>query len=415
MPFLETTDARWHAMGRLAEADMYHMPGYAELDAEQTGGKAVAWYYGGKGTECLIPFIARPVRVGVKRSGAGEGTGAGSGIGACKGTGTGTSTGTGTGAGTDTDPRIGVGTGKVTSRGSTAFADLVSPYGYPGMLCNRRLDAEEAAGVISRFQWEAAENNYVTSFIRLNPFFNDWPQLNLTGTETKGVNNGNGSGNVNVNGKFRYVTYGHTLSLDLRAYGEGAVRFSENHRRNLKHLGLFGYKAVVNDWSHLSLFLRAYTETMQRRQARRYYYFPERYFEKLHAMAPGHLLLVSVLSPAGEYVSGGLFTVFGRIMQYHLGATIDHAVRMSPSKLMIRTAIEAGMEAGAEVLHLGGGLGADNTDGIYRFKEGFSQNKHPYRCLQITHLPTVYEQLMKTCSGAEGKNSYFPEYRKSYV
>jgi len=94
-----------------------------------------------------------------------------------------------------------------------------------------------------------------------------------------------------------------------------------------------------------------------------------------------------------------------------LGATTNRHLRHSPSKLMIHAAIEYGMQHGAAMLHLGGGLGGSTTDGLFRFKKGFAPDYHPYTSLRFIHLPAVYERLKGSFGKAYNRNTYFPEYR----
>jgi len=99
------------------------------------------------------------------------------------------------------------------------------------------------------------------------------------------------------------------------------------------------------------------------------------------------------------------------MMQYHLGATTNEFLKYSPSKMMIHAAILEGMKVGAKLLHLGGGVGANAHDGLFRFKKGFGQRLFPYSTLRLIHLPDVYNALKKKSSIMNTVENFFPEYR----
>lgn len=337
MPFLNSSLTQWNDFLNTGNHDFYHLKEYTMLDATLHGGKAAAWTDEKDGKKCLIPLIIRS-------------------------------------AGTINGKQL---------------CDLASPYGYPGVLSSAPLTPGDARDVLHRFHREAADEGFVSSFIRLNPFLNDWQ---LPGSTI-----------------MKQIYYGETISINLTAnqsanqsanlptnqsvWEISPSTFNQNHRRNIKRLHQQGLQIVVNDFSLMPEFIEAYYQTMFRRGAGNYYFFPEYYFRELKELAGDHLIFISVLLPTGEYISGGLFTVYGSVMQYHLGATTDMAVHLSPSKLVIEAAIQSGITSGATILHLGGGLGGSKNDGVFRFKAGFSNDRHTFSCLQFIHDPVAYHQL----------------------
>jgi len=338
MPFIRPDDFRWQSLLSRASHDVYHLPGYCTLEAALMQGTALAWYHEIEGMQCLIPLICRNIN------------------------------------------------------GSGLHRDLVSPYGYPGLLANQALSEGMASAFLDLFHREAGEQGYVSSFIRLNPLSNIWK---LTSQES-----------------FRQWMHGGTISIDLnRPTVTINAGFSENHRRNLRKLSKEGYQATVNDWNIIADFITAYRQTMTRRQAHPYYFFPDSYFDSLQQLLAEQLVYIAITDMAGQFVAGGIFTYFGEVMQYHLGATSNTAVHLSPSKLMIDEAIRFGIAAGAGTLHLGGGLGGSTSDGLFRFKRGFGDSFHPFSSLRFIHNPQVYNLLRKESQVIDPQTDYFPEYR----
>jgi hypothetical protein len=336
--FIGPKDTLWTALLENTPHDVYHLPGYATIEAGLLNGEAIAWVHREQGNTFLIPLVSR------------------------------------------------------TINGGQEFRDLVSPYGYSGMLTLNSIHADEASHALSLFNKEAAANGYVSSFLRLNPLLNSWQ---LPQTES-----------------WRQWFHGGTVSVNLsQPVEEIRGSFHQNHRRNLQRLHTSGYTAAINQWAELPQFMAAYRQTMKRRQAHPYYFFPDSYFQALHQLLGARLVFISIMDADGEFAAGGLFTLFDKVMQYHLGATTNKHLYFSPSKLMMDAAIEYGIAKRADLLHLGGGLGGSTTDGLFRFKKGFAEKYHPYTSLRFIHLPAVYEKLKLSLGKGYNRNTYFPEYR----
>lgn len=208
--------------------------------------------------------------------------------------------------------------------------DLQSPYGYPGMISSEALNTNEARKIFSCFHQEAKQEGYVSSFIRLNPLNNSWHfNTNRTNDDTP---------------VFRQWFHGGTISVDLTGKPSSIrAAFSLNHKRNIKRLVSLGFEVQINHFEFLEAFRLAYRQTMKRREANPYYFFPDSYFEHLKQLCNEKLIFISITDSDGNFVSGGLFTFFHEIIQYHLGATINTCVQLSPSKLMVDAAIDFGL------------------------------------------------------------------------
>jgi len=335
MPFITTDDARWSELLRTAPYDFYHLPEYAQLDAKVLGGKAMGWFSAPEYTPCLIPLISR----------------------------------------------------NIYSHG----VDLVSPYGYPGILSREPLSSAEAIRIIQSFHQDASDAGYISTFIRLNTLLNNW--------------------DLPDDKVIKLKNRGNTVSIDLLQGSERIIAsFSENHRHDIRKLIRNGYTAQVNRWEYFPDFLTAYNQTMNRRKANDYYFFNEDYFAGLSHLPGTKLLFISITDRMGMFVAGGIFMLTGKVIQFHLGATLDIAVSQSPSKLMIMETVNQGLLLKAETLHLGGGTGTSTMDGLFRFKKGFFHIVHPFNTLQIIHNRPFYDGLSNGIPVAANEE-YFPAYR----
>lgn len=343
MAFIQIDDGRWEALLKVAVHDLYHLPVFTKIEAVLLQGEACAWYCERNDTKVLIPLVKRRI-------------------------------------------------------GESGFFDLVSPYGYPGVLSDGKLDEEQAVFFLELFHKEASEAGYVSSFVRLNPFFNDW-KLNDKGFSIPFL---------------RQWYHGGTVSVELeRPLDAIKCTYTLNHRRNLKRLKEKGYSVKVNNWPDFKAFMTSYYETMERKEAHPYYFFPSWYFDQLKERLADHLVFIAVYDAAGGFCAGGLFTRFFDVMQFHLGATNDDCLYHSPSKLMMDEAINYAYSLNLKYLHLGGGLGGSVSDGLFRFKKGFGQQYHAYSTLRFVHNKKLYHQLKNTKGSRLQyiEPSFFPAYR----
>lgn len=275
----------------------------------------------------------------------------------------------------------------------SSLYDLISPYGYPGILTTRALEREEINFLLIDFSNDALGAGYVSTFIRLNPYLNNWKVKNLNNCVQ--------------------VFHGYTVSVDLSvSIHDVRSKYSLNHKRGLMKCKN-RYFANINNYNFYDEFINIYYQTMKRRGAKPYYFYPKDYFYSLKDLAYSNLLFVSIHNyENNSLAAAGLFSFFGDVMQFLFGATADTEIIFSPSKVLIDTAIQIGFDLKASKLHLGGGLGASNEDGLFRFKKGFGNILLPYSTLRFIHQPDIYNFLSSQVIRLDNScDSFFPLYR----
>lgn len=248
-----------------------------------------------------------------------------------------------------------------------------SPYGYPSFIRAQgfRFDAET---LVNELSLRLEQCGVVGAFVRLHP---------LVDTDIEECTTDRGA----------VVTQGPTASIDLRDGIDAAWdAMRARLRTDVRRLRRDGYFATTG-WNRIDDFTAAYRATMQRVNADSYYFFSERYWEKLRNFPSGRAKLVSIMGPGGEFAAGGIFTSFGRTAQYHLGATHDDSLAAHPTKLMFWAATELAHQSDADFLHLGGGLGA-RRDGLYQLKSGFGRHEAAYRTLRVVSACESYAHLL---------------------
>lgn len=349
--FVEQNGEKWHQVKNAEHFDFYHLPEYVKLDASIVNGVPVCWIGETREGRVWIPLIKRKIPDSIAKK--------------------------------------------------KDYYDLTSPYGYPGILFEKPLSPYMLNTVLRQYMNDASEENYITSFLRLNPLSNPfiWQQ------------------NKFVEQKY----HGFTISVPLDDEPEQIRKnYSSNHRQDIRKLKKQGFKFLLDDMSYYEDFLKIYEESMDRLDASDYYYFSKDYFDKIFDVLNDNVHLAIVTDESGrEVAAGGLFTDYNSVIQSHLSATKTSFMEYAPSKLMFDGVVEWASGSRHRWLHLGGGVNS-KEDSLYRFKKGFSPVKNQFSTLRIIHDQQRYNNLnyvaLQECDQAKFNDvDYFPLYRQTKV
>ena len=283
---------------------------------------------------------------------------------------------------------------------SSNLHDAHSVYGYPGPILSHH---EMPQDTIDLFQ-EALRDYFVNEgiisvFSRLNPILRQSFVLH-------GFNGGN------------IVETGPTASIDLTQSPEHQQKaLRSGHSHDIKKAKERGVECFRDDsFQYLDSFIDIYYETMQLKGAGDTYFFDRTYFHRLAELLEGYIHLF-VAVEEGRLLSAALFTLCEGIIQYHLAGTNPAYRDVAASKLIIDTVRQWGNDQGAQVFHLGGGVGG-NEDGVYRFKTGFADTEYRFKVWQAVIDQEAYDACLhqrEDWERAQGReideNTFFPAYR----
>jgi len=279
--------------------------------------------------------------------------------------------------------------------------DVVSPYGYPGILLNESAQRDSSflkrsiAELISYFQ----TRQICSGFFRLHPILNQGFEEILSPDVC--------------------VISGETVSVDLRlSDAEIWQQTRPEHRNKINRCKRAGMEArIVPFASYLIEFTQIYQETMARVQASQTYYFNQQYFDDLAKL--NKQIYLCIVEFDRQIACAGIFTECCGIVQYHLGGTRNHFLKQAPSKLMFDYMRSWSKQRGNAFLHLGGGVGSAK-DSLYHFKAGFSKLRHPFLTLRLVVDRSQYNQLVdlraksiNTQAEVLFQSRFFPCYRAS--
>ena len=249
--------------------------------------------------------------------------------------------------------------------------DVTTPYGYGGPVGDGEFhEAYE--------RW-CDERNIVSTFIRYHPLFENYRE--------------------SPHATYASATVGWPLEGDLLAGMHGKHR---NVVRKAQKAGVTVEAATGGEG-----FISLYEQTMERRQAVEYYFFPAEYWARLEAL--GDRLLRFDATHEGKVVASALCLRGDRWLHYHLGATADTARDLGASNLLLYTAALWGQAQGLEEFHLGGGAGA-KEDSLFAFKQRFSpESRREFWVGKAVHDEGAYSSLS---GDAEiDLPGFFPAYR----
>jgi hypothetical protein len=255
------------------------------------------------------------------------------------------------------------------------WRDATSVYGYAGPVASHSNIPESVLrGFRSALREALVERRIVFVFSRLHPLMSQAEPLAGMG---------------------ECVPVGKTVSIDLTLSPEmQRARYRKDYRRQVNKLRRLGV-TCLHDWSkaHLDEFINIYHETMHRVGACESYLYDHSYFEHLTSML-GSSLHLFICQREDRVLSGGLFLLCGGILQAHLVGSRSAGLAPSSTKLLFDTARLWANDHGVEVLHLGGGVSAQE-DSLFFFKAGFSDRRHEFAAWTWMLFPHVHDQLSR--------------------
>lgn len=278
--------------------------------------------------------------------------------------------------------------------------DILSPYGYPGILLNEAgvENLEFIHLAMAQLTQTFRDRSICSAFLRLHPI------LNHRFDE--------------IYGSQACKIHSETIAVDLKLTEAEIWQQTRSEHRNkinkCKRSGFVARIAPLNQ--HLHDFIDVYTETMDRVGASQSYYFSHEYF--LHFVeALKESLHLCIVELDSQVVCAGLITEHCGIVQYHLGGTRNEFLKCSPTTLMFDYIRCWAKERGNEIFHLGGGVGGVK-DGLHHFKAGFSQQRYNFPLVRLitdeekyNYLVNLRAKLLNTQVYQLLQTEFFPVYR----
>lgn len=276
----------------------------------------------------------------------------------------------------------------------TLFYDVTSVYGYSGPIASRQIK-EFDGSFLDYFRNEIKAyfraNNIIAAFSRLHPLIEQSAVFQNFG-ELKQLN--------------KTISIDLTLPVDEQRRG-----FRKSLKSDLNQFKRKDYSTLIaSNKDEIDEFINIYYETMDRVEATPNYYFSKEYFYKF--LDNKEFSNKLILAKKNDIVTAGaIFTITGRIMQYHLAGTRSEYNRDTPMKLIIDEARLLGSKMNLTDLHLGGGVGGQDNDSLFLFKSGFSKNFKQFSIWRKVFNQKAYDELVKEKGLESSESGFFPLYR----
>jgi hypothetical protein len=266
---------------------------------------------------------------------------------------------------------------------------VISPYGYGGPIPGDPVF------------WELYEdwcraNGVVTTFVRFHPLY---------------------ANHRAVGRNVRVERLGGTVAWRLDEDGDLFGRMHRHHRRVVRKALAAGVEASAEVAPQsLDRFARLYEQTMERRGAAGFYFFPSEYWRALESRpAEGGVRPHSQLHPSTQVVlfeagadAALLCLASPPWLHYHLGAASEAGRKLGASTLLFLEAARWAQELGYTRFHLGGGVGGAR-DSLYEFKLRLDPGGELEAAIgKAIHDREAYEKLAGPDAALDG---FFPTYR----
>jgi hypothetical protein len=269
------------------------------------------------------------------------------------------------------------------------YTDVATPMGYGGLVATG--PAPPVAAFLAGYGAWCSENRVVATFARFHPV--------LANQEL-------------VEGHWHVEHIGSSVGwrVEGRTRDELVAGLDPHHRRIVRKASA-GEMDVTIETSPQNLveFVELYKETMRRRDAAAFYFFPEAYWRQLTDPL-GTALVRADARLDGELVASIVCLSAQPLLHYHLGASSERGQAAGANHLLFCETAAWAAEHGFARFHLGGGVGGFE-DSLYEYKRRFD----PGGALPAFLGKAVHdEDAYRVLSGVDDIDyaGYFPAYRR---
>lgn len=274
------------------------------------------------------------------------------------------------------------------------YFDWNTPYGYGGPLADVKEFTDEQQENFKKELYKLAEErSVVTQFLRFHPLLQNQ-------SVCKDV--------------IENIYIKDTIFIDLDASEDLMLQMDTKNRNLIR-------KAIKNDiiikhdnGEYIDRFMEIYDTTMDRDNARSFYYFPRSYYEYMRDNMSSETEYFYAFKD-GTMVAASIFFYGGQSMHYHLSANLVEYRTFAPTNLILYEAANWGRKKGMKALHLGGGVGVE--DSLFHFKKQFNKNgRIGFYIGRNIFMPGKYKELLdirqQVNPAFDTNNSYYIQYRK---
>lgn len=282
---------------------------------------------------------------------------------------------------------------------NTGLKDVSSPWGYNGPYFKENASSDLKTKFWQQVdEWYASEN-IVTEFVRFNLYGH---YAEYTGETVHTL--------LNVRGNI----------TDWEQFWSNLKSNTRNQFRKAEKLGL-SFKLVYKDIEkeHIAAFYDLYIDTMDRRDAKDFFYHKLDYFVNLWEKNKDKCA-IGLVYKDGVAISTELFLLTHDTVYSFLGGTDANYFKLRPNEYLKINAIQWAGEAGFTYYNIGGGLSNSKEDNLYLYKRKYfplDEDVDFYTGRKILD-EKAYDKLVAMnksdadiVASKDLANGYFPKYR----
>ncbi len=273
------------------------------------------------------------------------------------------------------------------------YFDWNTPYGYGGPLTDDIFLSQEQQDAFQKELYEVTqERGVVSQFLRFHPLLQNQQVCNTA---------------------IENVYIKDTIYINLETEDDLLIQMDSKNRNLIRKAQKSGIVIEHDKGTRIDDFMRIYETTMDRDNATQFYYFPKSYYEYMQTHMSDEVEYFYALKD-GQMVAASIFFYSNKSMHYHLSANLMEYRTYAPTNLILYTAANWGRENGMKKLHLGGGVGVE--DSLFHFKKQFNKNgRIAFYIGRNIFDQAKYDDLLKirkeTCRDFDMNNTYYIQYR----
>lgn len=269
---------------------------------------------------------------------------------------------------------------------SKEYFDFATPYGYGGWI----IEGSDLTSLFEEYSNWCKSNGIISEFVRFHPVIKN----HLFAEEA-----------------YEVIPLGSTIAMDLSSPEIIWENITSKNRNMIRKAQKNGVKIYNGRYPEIyKLFRNIYNATMDRDNAKSYYYFEDSFYESILEDLPQNAQ-VFYAEFNGEIIAAAIMLNANGKVNYHLSGSVKEYASLAATNLLLYKASLWGFENNCQTLHLGGGVGSQE-DGLFKFKKSF------YRCDDLPKyhigkkifIQEKYNNLLELRDGSIEQN-FFPKYR----
>lgn len=265
------------------------------------------------------------------------------------------------------------------------YFDFSTPYGYGGWL----IEGGDSLSLFAMYDTWCKQNGIISEFVRFHPILRN---------------------HESISSYYLIVPLGLTVAMELTSpelIWNNITSKNRNMIRKAKKNGIKIYNGRCPEI--FETFRGLYNKTMDKDNAKDYYYFEPEFYESICEELPENVQIFYAML-GGKIVAASIILFVNGMMTYHLSGAEREYMNLAPSNLLLYKAALWGSENGYRLFYLGGGVGSEE-DSLFKFKNSFYKGDlHRFYIGKRIIDKEKYEKLTNMRTGLLD-NGYFPKYR----